>query len=272
MPSRDPDPRPMGGDRDEADLEALRGGGSGDLGRLGDIVRSLTPDDLARHEPPPAVWQAIAARTGTAPPAGTPSPPAPAPTATTTGTEAPEATTPERPSSETGPPAPLRSVEGGRPTTPHPGRHRTTARRPRRTWGLAAAAAALVLVVVVGAVALTRDDDTGSVVATADLEPLPDEPTGAATPTRADLVDHDGRLQLDLSTTKLPTPPGYYEIWLIDTAIEGMVSLGPARADGTYTVPPDVDPADYPIVDVSIEPPDGNPTHSGVSVLRGTLT
>ncbi|HKY66402.1 MAG TPA: anti-sigma factor, partial [Acidimicrobiales bacterium] len=139
--------------------------------------------------------------------------------------------------------------------------------------GLAAAAAALVLVVVVGAVALARDgdDDGGSVVASAELEPLPDEPTGAASPTRADLVDHDGRLQLDLSTGDLPDADGFYEVWLIDTNVDGMVSLGPARADGTYSVPSGVDPAQFPIVDVSIEPPDGDPTHSGVSVLRGTL-
>jgi Anti-sigma-K factor rskA len=60
-------------------------------------------------------------------------------------------------------------------------------------------------------------------------------------------------------------------VWLIDPNVEGMVSLGPARSDGTYAVPPDIDVAAFPIVDVSVEPPDGVPTHSGVSVLRGTL-
>ena len=60
-------------------------------------------------------------------------------------------------------------------------------------------------------------------------------------------------------------------MWLIDANVEGMVSLGPARSDGIYAVPSDLDVAAFPIVDVSVEPPDGNPTHSGVSVLRGTL-
>ena len=47
--------------------------------------------------------------------------------------------------------------------------------------------------------------------------------------------------------------------------------LCPARADGIYTVPADVDPGEFPIVDVSVEPPDGDPTHSGVSLARGEL-
>jgi len=29
--------------------------------------------------------------------------------------------------------------------------------------------------------------------------------------------------------------------------------------------------ADYPLVDISIEPYDGNPTHSGDSIVRGQL-
>lgn len=250
MPPRDPDERPLGDERDEGaeiDLRSLRGaapaGVDDDLARLGEIARSLTGDDLARDEPPPAVWAGIAARTGTAAADEPPSPP------------------------------PLRPVEGGGPAAPPAPRHLSTGPVRGRAWGLAAAAAALVLVVVVGAVALARDgdDDGGSVVASAELEPLPDEPTGAASPTRADLVDHDGRLQLDLSTGDLPDADGFYEVWLIDTNVDGMVSLGPARADGTYSVPSGVDPAQFPIVDVSIEPPDGDPTHSGVSVLRGTL-
>lgn len=50
-----------------------------------------------------------------------------------------------------------------------------------------------------------------------------------------------------------------------------MVSLGPSRPDGRYAVPSGVDAGRFPVVDVSLEPPDGDPTHSGTSVLRGTL-
>jgi Anti-sigma-K factor rskA len=261
----------MGDERDERDelddldLRVLRGAAppaaDDDLARLGEIVRSLSADDLTVDEPPAAVWEAIAARTGSPRPSG---PPVSGPGGAPEGAAA----------SPT-----LRPVEGGRhedrATAPGPDAPRPpAATRPlRRPWGLAAAAAALVLVVAVGAVTFARrdDDGDGSVVASAELEPLPDEPTGSATPVRADLVDDQGRLQLDLSIGDLPAADGYFEVWLIDTNVEGMVSLGPARADGRYAVPSDVDPGQFPIVDVSIEPPDGDPTHSGVSVLRGTL-
>ena len=37
-------------------------------------------------------------------------------------------------------------------------------------------------------------------------------------------------------------------------------------------LPADLDLAEFPLVDVSVEPLDGNPTHSGDSVARGELT
>ncbi len=37
-------------------------------------------------------------------------------------------------------------------------------------------------------------------------------------------------------------------------------------------LPADVDLAEFPVVDVSAEPYDGNPGHSAVSVTRGTLS
>jgi hypothetical protein len=51
-----------------------------------------------------------------------------------------------------------------------------------------------------------------------------------------------------------------------------MVSLGPLRADGRYAIPDGVDVRAFPVVDVSIEPLDGEPTHSGRSVMRGVLS
>ena len=40
---------------------------------------------------------------------------------------------------------------------------------------------------------------------------------------------------------------------------------------GTFAVPAGLDLGEYPIVDVSDEPVDGNPAHSSVSIVRGTL-
>jgi anti-sigma-K factor RskA len=290
MPPRDP-AGPAGDDDqsmdDELDLRALRAalgrpspgdtepdGGAYDvdadtLGRIGDVAVSLTPEDLDRDEPPPSVWQGILARTGGPVEPRTDETDDTATDVVDTG-RAP--VPPPEPAAADDRPA-LRPIEGDRPADAP--RHRATAPTgpARRAWGLAAAAAAVVIVLVVGGAGLLRnDDDSLPVVASARLEPLPDEPTGSAVPVTADLVEVDGTLQLDLSTSALPEPAGFYEVWLIDTDVEGMVSLGPARADGIYTVPADVDPGEFPIVDVSVEPPDGDPTHSGVSVIRGTLS
>jgi hypothetical protein len=40
---------------------------------------------------------------------------------------------------------------------------------------------------------------------------------------------------------------------------------------GTFTVPPGVSIEEYPVVDISLEPYDGDPGHSHESLLRGTL-
>jgi hypothetical protein len=54
--------------------------------------------------------------------------------------------------------------------------------------------------------------------------------------------------------------------------VSGLIPLGVVRA-GTeeFELPPGVDIGEYPVVDVSVEPLDGDPAHSGRSVLRGTI-
>jgi anti-sigma-K factor RskA len=287
MPPRDPAGRDDPGRDDELDLRVLRAalgrpspgdpepdGGAYDLDadtlvRIGDVAVSLTPEDLDRDEPPPSVWEGILARTGGRAGPRTDETDDTATDVVDTGQALEPPTEPAAPDDR---PA-LRPIDGDRPADAPRHRAAAPAGLARRAWGLAAAAAAVVIVLVVGGVALLRnDDDSLPVVASARLEPLPDEPTGSAAPVTADLVEVDGTLQLDLSTADLPEPAGFYEVWLIDTDVEGMVSLGPARADGVYAVPADVDPGEFPIVDVSVEPPDGDPTHSGVSVIRGVLS
>ncbi len=58
---------------------------------------------------------------------------------------------------------------------------------------------------------------------------------------------------------------------MIDGQVDGMISLGPYSGDGEYSIPDGIDPSQYPIIDVSIEPTDGVPTHSKVSIIRGIL-
>lgn len=152
-----------------------------------------------------------------------------------------------------------------RPASVQPLRPRPS-RQPR--WLVPAAAALVAVLLGLGAFVAARDSGP-EVLASAVLEPL----TGAEGPGEARLVEFDGGQQLDVTFDGglPPAEGGYYELWLIDRQVDRMVSLGPVRADGTYDVPAGVDVEEFPVVDVSAEPTDGNPTHSGTSVLRGTL-
>lgn len=130
---------------------------------------------------------------------------------------------------------------------------------------VAAVAAAIVAVLFVTA---TETDDTIVVASTtlADLDGVSE--LGTAT-----LVERDGGFELDVDL--LGAAPaagdGVLEIWVIDPDVEGMHSLGTIDGDGTFELPDGIDPSGFPIVDVSVEPLDGDATHSGNSVIRGTL-
>jgi anti-sigma-K factor RskA len=70
-----------------------------------------------------------------------------------------------------------------------------------------------------------------------------------------------------------PTGGGeFYELWLLG-ADKRLVGLGSFRVDeqgrATLKLPLPVDPKAFTYFDLSLEPSDGNPGHSGVSVLRG---
>lgn len=146
---------------------------------------------------------------------------------------------------------------------------------PSRGWrrmttvGLVAAAAVAAAIVIVGPGILP--DDQGEPVAAAALEPFGEHQVEPASGQVIRTADGFNLLELDLSA--LPSLEGdFYEVWLLDDHDGRLISLGPVRPDGTYALPPGVEVGDFPLVDVSIEPPDGDPTHSGNSVLRGPLS
>ncbi|WP_091374102.1 anti-sigma factor [Geodermatophilus sp. DSM 45219] len=201
--------------------------------------------------PPPQVWAAIAAATGVttaprpevvaasaAPAAGSP-PPAAAPP-------------PPSPAAAPAPVVPLRT---------------------RRSRLLLAAAASLVVGVGIGAGAValgTGDDDGGLAVAAAALDPL----AGSGATGEARVLERgDGSLVLEVDLSAADPGSGFYEVWLLDEEVESLVSLGVVRGGGevALTLPDGLDLGEYPVVDVSVEPLDGDPGHSGVSVARGTL-
>ena len=100
------------------------------------------------------------------------------------------------------------------------------------------------------------------------LEPLPGwDAEGSATLQQS---NGDTILVIDLPETEMD---GFREVWLIDSTVERLVSLGTmtgARAE--FTIPEGLDLAEYVIVDVSREHFDGDPTHSGDSIVRGQLS
>ena len=66
---------------------------------------------------------------------------------------------------------------------------------------------------------------------------------------------------------------GYEEVWLISSDLKRLISIGVLSGQqGRFDIPADVNLKEYPIVDVSDEKLDGDPAHSGDSIVRGTLS
>jgi hypothetical protein len=161
-------------------------------------------------------------------------------------------------------------------------RRRPTAAAPRHRALSLAVAAALTLGVSSG-VALDRAMRADSVAPLASTTPILNEVTARVS--LASLPKHsgsgiatvgrsvDGRV-LTITTNRLTSGPGFYEVWLLDASGKQLVSLGALDGSGrgSFRVPTGLDLKRYPIVDVSLEPFDGNPAHSTDSIVRGTLS
>lgn len=90
----------------------------------------------------------------------------------------------------------------------------------------------------------------------------------------ADVKKDGHQIRLKISGLKVNGENDFYEAWLMDPN-NGFISIGTFRVgeDGSTTLdlPVPVATEKFPVVDISLQPADGKPTHSGVSVLRGTL-
>ena len=203
-----------------------------ELSRIAELSR--TPERVAHQlVPTEAMWQSIQVQLATETPATTEAAAEPAPSSPTV-TELP-------------------------PRTPRP-----------RSWLLLAAAAAVGLIIGAGVTTVAVRDRVEVTSSTA-LEALPGQ-TGQGT---AELVNDRGRPELRVQIDAPPTPDRYKEVWLINTDGQRMYTLGVLPDDGraTYPLPPELagQLQNFPIVDVSIEPYDGNPAHSRQSQVRGIL-
>lgn len=221
-----------------------------------ELARELTPQDMILLAPPPDLWTAI--------------------DTSTVRPERPEAPSVSRgPTSDTGDAIaePASKRQAVSPTSA--AQTTRTARRSRRlrpAW-IAAAAAAVALVATGGTIFASQRNNADQLVAQAEItnDGLPVVFAESGT---AEVLRDGTDLYLDLELPDLPSTTGedaFYEVWMIDTDVVGMVSLGVVPSSGRVDLPDDLDPTAFPVVDISVEPLDGNPTHSGQSILRGVL-
>ncbi|MDQ7878508.1 anti-sigma factor [Microbacterium sp. QXD-8] len=137
----------------------------------------------------------------------------------------------------------------------------------RLMFALAAGIAAVLA--IVGVWSFVRPPQSVE-IASATLAAFPDHPGAKGTALVTELSD--GERTLTVSLDDSDDGDGFREVWLITADASALVSLGELDGrKGTFVVPADVDLRDYVLVDVSQEPLDGDPTHSGDSIVRGEL-
>ena len=149
-----------------------------------------------------------------------------------------------------------------------PRRRRRWSPTPRPAAAAALAAAFLALGFAAGALLTGGDGDTADAERVVELRPVP----AGGDPAASGRVAVSARTA-EVDVTRLPPSRGgdFYEVWLL-TPPGKLVALGsfrvPRSGAASVRVPLPVDPRGYELFDVSVEPGDSDPAHSGQSVLR----
>jgi hypothetical protein len=238
------------------------------LMRVATLARSGSPLDLPLDAPGPAVWGSISRTLGLATDV-TPAPFGPAEPAVAPAAEsavAPAANADPATSSPRG----ATRLSAGSSTRGH------RARRQRQRLIAPILAGALAVVVATGAILVATNAfapktaaPKPTILAEARLTALPG---WAGSSGEAILEKTASGRQVVVTVSESRNVPGYREVWLISSDLTKLISVGVLEGTrGSFTIPADVNIADYPILDVSSEMPDGNPAHSGASIVRGTL-
>ncbi|MDQ0756247.1 anti-sigma factor [Arthrobacter sp. B3I4] len=114
----------------------------------------------------------------------------------------------------------------------------------------------------------TSPGPTPAVVARAALAPLAGHSSSGSALVEK-LPDGSRQVVVSLPPEKLS---GFREVWMGSSDLSKMVSLGVlGQAPQAFVVPAGLDLAEYPVLDVSNEPYDGDPAHSAESIARGKL-
>ena len=142
----------------------------------------------------------------------------------------------------------------------------------RRPWASFAAAAGVIG--LLGGIAIGVGSSMGppreQVVAEAVLDALPGW-TANGSARVEESADGRRSVVVDLEAQTSPTT-SLREVRLLKADASGLVGIGCFEgASGRFTIPANVDLTQYPLVDVSAEPTDGDPAHSGDSIVRGRL-
>jgi hypothetical protein len=275
------------GNRALLDLSLRRGVSDSEIGELlrkdpadvalgRDAVLELLADalDVAGHDRRQRVREAVAALPDEAwrPATSASAPPRPSPAAP--GRE-PAATAPRPPlDRERERAAAARELDEALRFEPEP-----------RRLGKGGLLALLGLLAVIGAVVALiaggGDDDEGSNEGGSQPAPAQDGPepepggrTERLSPLQGDRGE--GRVSITdagatITVRGLPSPDGTYQVWLYDSVVRAK-SLGTLDEESgrlEVQLPPDA--GRYRFLDVSLEPADANPNHSGDSVLRAPL-
>ena len=129
-------------------------------------------------------------------------------------------------------------------------------RRPRRRRVLVGAALVGAAAVALLTFAFARAGDDVRTIDEIALSNDGLDPSGAASTGSARLVVlDDGTRAIDLDVSNLPKVDGeFFELWLIDPQVKGMVSMGPVRGSGRFVIPAGVGTDAFPIVDLSTNP------------------
>lgn len=139
------------------------------------------------------------------------------------------------------------------------------------TWiGVAAAAVGLIAGVAITSLVTTKSDAPKTVASA----PLEGEAVKAAHGTATLTYNKQQQPELLITVVNLPkSDHGFYEVWLMNATPVRFVALGVLGADhtGTFQLPPNLPANNYGYIDVSLQPFNGSPLHSGVSVVRGAI-